>query len=79
MPKFVNMPPNLAPRLVRREAAAGYLSISPSKFSELVLTGRLPKPKRLDGCVLWDVRDLDVIIDALSGESAENNEWATAK
>lgn len=78
MPKFANMPPNLAPRLVRREAAACYLGISPSKFSEMVAAGRLPRPKHLDGCVLWDVRDLDDMVDALPGEDAGENEWASA-
>jgi predicted DNA-binding transcriptional regulator AlpA len=77
MPKLLAMPPNLAPRLVRREAAACYMGISPAKFSELVSAGRLPKPKRLDGCVLWDVRELDGAIDAL-GDPAGASEWANA-
>ncbi len=78
MPKYSNIHPNLAPRLVRREGAAGYLSISPSKFSELVSAGRLPKPKHIDGCVLWDIRDIDLAIDALSDDTADKSEWATA-
>jgi predicted DNA-binding transcriptional regulator AlpA len=78
MPKYADMPPNLAPRLVRREVAATYLGISPSKFSELESAGRVPKSKRIDGCVLWDVRALDRMIDALSEGKAETNEWAGA-
>ena len=34
----------------------------------------MPKPVRIDGCVRWDVRKLDVDFDALS-EDDDSNPW----
>ncbi|MEE1658346.1 XRE family transcriptional regulator [Microvirga sp. CF3062] len=51
---------------MRREEAAHYLGVSPTKFDQLVADGRMPQPFRLDGCVLWDVRRLDAAIDLIS-------------
>lgn len=59
-----------APRRgLRREDAAGYVGIGPSKFDMLVDDGRMPKPFRIDGCVVWDVRKLDMAFDALSEDA----------
>jgi predicted DNA-binding transcriptional regulator AlpA len=60
---------NLVPRNLRAESAAHYVDVSPSKFHELVRDGRMPKPFRIDGCVLWDKTDLDVAIDRLKAGS----------
>jgi predicted DNA-binding transcriptional regulator AlpA len=66
------LPPTLAPRLISRDVAAAYLSVSPTKFDEMVRNGSLPKPKRLSGRrKAWDVRALDAAIDNL--RSADNN------
>lgn len=64
-----------APRRgLRHDEAAQYLAISPGKFRQLVLDGRMPQPLRLDGCAIWDIRDLDLAFDALkNGEG--RNEW----
>ena len=37
----------------------------------------MPKPKRLDSCVVWDVRQLDLAFDAIEGEDDGPNEWDT--
>lgn len=67
-----------APRRgLRREEAAQYLALSPSKFSQLVDDGRMPQPVKLDGCAIWDVRDLDLAFDALK-DVASRNEWNDA-
>lgn len=50
-------------RGLRRTEAALYVGISPSKFDEPVKDGRMPKPKRLDSCVVLDVRALDAAFD----------------
>jgi predicted DNA-binding transcriptional regulator AlpA len=63
-----------APRGLRRENAALYVGVSPSKFDELVHDGRMPKPKRVDGCVVWDRVSLDIAFDALPSEE-EANPW----
>ena len=64
-------------RGLRRLDAAHYVGVSPSKFDELVKDGR-PRPKRLDSCVVWDVRRLDVAFDAIEGDDDGPNEWDTA-
>jgi predicted DNA-binding transcriptional regulator AlpA len=52
------LPPNLAPLGLRREAAAEFVSVSPTKFDELVRDGRMPRPMHIDGIVCWDVDQL---------------------
>ncbi len=53
-------------RLLRREDAAFYLDVSPTKFDQMVADGRMPKPCRIDGCVRWDIRKLDIAADLIS-------------
>lgn len=64
-------------RGLRRDEAALYVGISPSKFDEAVRDGRMPAPRRLDGCVIWDVRALDAAFDALPGgdSSSADDGW----
>lgn len=62
-------------RGLRREESARYVGVSPSKFDEMVRDGRMPKPKRIDGCVVWDLRRLDLAWDALGGDDASHNPW----
>ncbi len=64
-------------RGLRREEAAAYLGFSARKFDELVADGRMPKPKRVDGVVVWDLRRLDFAFDALpdEGGSTADNPW----
>lgn len=72
------LPPTLAPRLVTREAAASYVSVSPTTFDEMVKDGRMPRPKRLRGRrKAWDVRALDAAIDDLPNADNDNddNTW----
>jgi hypothetical protein len=73
------LPLSLAPRGLCRETAAAYWSISPSKFDQLVLDGRAPKPKRIDNRKVWDRRELDLAFDALpaegEGTAISGNPW----
>ncbi|MGH1571755.1 XRE family transcriptional regulator [Methylobacterium sp. P31] len=62
-------------RGLRREEAALYVGVGPTKFDEMVRDGRMPRPKRIDGCVVWDLRRLDAAWDALDGGDGETNEW----
>ncbi|BBB97666.1 hypothetical protein BE61_31000 [Bradyrhizobium elkanii USDA 61] len=60
------LPPNLAPRLIGRNAAAAYVSLAPNTFDSLVRDGRMPKPRILtSGRKAWDVRLLDLAVDEL--------------
>lgn len=69
-------PLSYPPRGLSRTAAARYLSISPSKFDELVKDGRMPAPKRIDARVVWDRQALDLAFEALPGDSEEVDDWA---
>lgn len=61
-------------RGLRREEAAAYVGVSPAKFDGWVKEGRMPKPKRIDGVVLWDIVRLDMAWDELPGEDGGTTE-----
>jgi len=66
MARQTALPLTLAARLIGREAAAAYLSVSPNTFDAMVKDGRMPRPKLLGGSRrAWDVRALDAAIDRL--------------
>ena len=70
------LPPSLPPRGLSREQAAEYIGVGATKFDEMVKDGRMPKPKRIDGRVVWDRIQLDEAFDALNDEAAPNkNPW----
>jgi hypothetical protein len=54
--------------------SAAYIGTGTTKFDEMVCDGRMPKPKRIDGRTVWDVRKLDVSFDALPGDE-QMNPW----
>ncbi|MCK8779118.1 hypothetical protein M0654_03875 [Rhizobium sp. NTR19] len=56
------------PRGMSREEAARYVGVGTSKFAELVADGRMPKPKRIDGRVIWDRIALDAAFSDLPDE-----------
>jgi excisionase family DNA binding protein len=43
-----------APRGLSRDEAARYVGVGNTKFDEMVADGRMPRPKRVDGRVIWD-------------------------
>lgn len=47
------------PRGLSRDDAARYVGVGATKFDEMVADGRMPKPKRIDGRVVWDRLQLD--------------------
>lgn len=53
------------PRGLSREEAARYVGLGTTKFEEMVADGRMPKPKRIDGRVVWDRIALDGAFSAL--------------
>jgi predicted DNA-binding transcriptional regulator AlpA len=66
MARRFELPPNLPPRLIEREAAARYVNVSPSMFDGLVEAGTMPKPKIIgQRRKAWDVKQLDIAIDRL--------------
>jgi hypothetical protein len=77
MPRHSALPPNLAPRLIPREASAEYISVSPAKFDQMVGDGRMPKPRTIDRRRVWDIVELDVAVAALphEGDEGGDNSW----
>jgi excisionase family DNA binding protein len=55
----------MSPRGLSREQAAEYVGVGATKFDEMVADGRMPRPKRIDGRVVWDVVRLDIAFEAL--------------
>ena len=68
---------DVAPRVgLNREEAGHFIGVSPSKFDELVRDGRMPRPRRIDNRVVWDVRQLLRAFSNLpGGEEDEQNPW----
>lgn len=62
-------------RGLRRDDAARYVGVSATKLDEMVRDGRMPRPFRIDGCTVWDIRALDLAFDALADGDGERNEW----
>jgi predicted DNA-binding transcriptional regulator AlpA len=52
-------------RGMRRIDAAAFVGVSPTKFDDWVERGLMPKPKTIDGVVLWDLERLDRAWDEL--------------
>lgn len=42
------------PRGMSRDEAARYIGVGTTKFDEMVADRRMPRPKRVDGRVIWD-------------------------
>jgi len=73
--KYAALPPSLPPRGLCREAAAGYIGVSPTKFDEMVDDGRMPPAKRIDARKVWDRSALDSAFEALPGGDEGSNPW----
>jgi len=71
MGKQSALPPTLPPRLIGIDAAAAYVSLSPTKFADLVRAGRAPRPRQIDRRKAWDIRELDRFVDALPYEGGD--------
>ena len=56
---------NYPPRGMSREKAARYVGVGITKFDEMVADRRMPKPKRIDGRVVWDLYRLDAAFSDL--------------
>lgn len=76
-PRGSSLPASCPPRGLRREGAADYVGISPSKFDEMVGDGRMPKPRRIDHAKVWDRLELDLYFDALPKDNPalKPNSW----
>jgi len=67
---------NTPVRGLRRPEAARFVGVSVTKFDALVEDGRMPKPFRIDGVVIWDLHDLDAAFSLLrDGADDKPNSW----
>ena len=74
--KILNrLPLSLTPRGLSRVQAAEYIGVGVTKFDEMVDDGRMPRPKRIDGRLVWDRIKLDEAFDALDDDARPKNEW----
>ena len=69
-------------RGLSREQAANYIGVGLTKFDKMVRDGRMPRPKRVDGRRLYDLRQLDAAFDALEDDDPDQpegpNPWDAA-
>jgi predicted DNA-binding transcriptional regulator AlpA len=70
------LPMGTPPRGFNREPSAEYVGVSATKFDEMVTDGRMPKPKRIDGRVVWDRLQLDSAFAALPDEDGRGDVWS---
>lgn len=52
--------------------SAVYLSLSPTKFREMVADGRMPQPREADTRLIWDIEELDSAFKALPRRGGED-------
>jgi len=69
------LPLSLTPGGLSRGQAAEYIGVGVTKFDEMVDDGRMPRPKRIDGRLVWDRVKLDAAFDELDDDIRPKNEW----
>ena len=60
------------PRGMSRDEAARYVGVGNTKFDEMVADGRMPRPKRVDGRVIWDRLRIEAAFTDLPEEKKAN-------
>jgi predicted DNA-binding transcriptional regulator AlpA len=61
------------PRGLRAPRAAAYVGMSETSFLALVTEGKMPRPKRAKGMMIWDRLELDAAFEALTDEIGKLN------
>jgi predicted DNA-binding transcriptional regulator AlpA len=65
-------PLSYPPRGMSRPEAARYIGVGTSKFDQMVADKRMPKPKRVDGRMIWDRVALDIAFTELPDKAEDN-------
>ena len=60
------------PRGMSRDEAARWIGVGVTKFDEMVADRRMPRPKRVDGRVIWDRFQLDAAFTDLPDDKRVN-------
>ncbi len=71
------LPLSVPKRGLSRVEASEYIGVGTTKFDQMVVDGRMPKPKRIDGRSVWDRQQLDLAFSALPDENDRDDIWAT--
>ena len=75
-PRVSSLPLGMAPRGLSREQCADFIGVSATKWDEMVADGRMPKPKRIDGRRVWDIRKVERAFEALDGDhEPDDDPW----
>jgi integrase/predicted DNA-binding transcriptional regulator AlpA len=61
-----------APVGLSRDEAARHVGVGTTKFDEMVADKRMPRPKRIDGRIVWDRRAIEAAFAALPDDGADN-------
>jgi hypothetical protein len=69
------LPVGALPRGLSRVQAAAYIGVSTSTFDKMVRESMMPKPVRIYGRRVWDIRRLDESFAALDSEDAAEDPW----
>jgi excisionase family DNA binding protein len=70
MPRARIDPIALLPRGLSSDEAARYIGVGRTKFDELVARGDMPRPKRIDGRIVFDRYALDAAFSDLGDDRA---------
>jgi hypothetical protein len=68
------LPRSLPPVGICREESAAFIGVSATLFDAMVDDGRMPKPKKINGRVVWSVRALTMAFEALP-DGTQGNSW----
>jgi predicted DNA-binding transcriptional regulator AlpA len=69
-----SLPEGVLPRGLSRVQTAEYIGVSASTLDRMVADGIMPKPIRIYGRVIWDVRAIDASFDALDSGPTEDDD-----
>ncbi|MCH4559235.1 hypothetical protein [Mesorhizobium jarvisii] len=58
------------PRGLSRDEAARYVGVGSTLFEEMVVDGRMPRPKHVNGRIIWDRVALDIAFTALPDKNS---------
>ena len=71
------LPAGTLPRGLSRVQAAAYVGVSPTTFDRMIKDGLMPRPLRIYGRIVWDIRKLDAAFKALDETVTSNDDpWS---
>ena len=73
---MTNRPTRYPPLGLRHDEAALYIGVGTTKFDEMVGNGRMPQPRCVDSCRIWDRAELEQAFARLPHKNVVNdNPW----